>query len=150
MDPLIFQGVTLAVALVGAVLGVMNTWRNMNQDRLRLVVKPAQFYVSGSYKLGIEVINLSTFPVTLAHYEFFLHGTDRHIQFAPDFLGGESLPVRLEPRTAVTAFLRHGATQVEGFALVRSAYVITACGNNVEATSKALAAFVMNEARARQ
>lgn len=150
MDPMIFQGVTLAVALVGAVLGVMNTWRNISQDRLRLVVRPTQAYFdNGSHQLSVEVTNLSTFPVTLTNYGFFMHGTRRHLQFIPDFPRGETLPVRLEPRTSVTAFLRHGATEVDGFARVRSAYVLTACGNTVEATSSALNAFVMNEARAR-
>ena len=147
---MIFQGITLAVALVGAVLGVMNTWRNMNQDRLRLVVKPTQAYFdNGSHQLCIDVMNLSTFPVTLTHYGFFMHGTSRHMQFIPDFPRGESLPIRLEPRTSVTAFLRHGATEVDGFASVRSAYVLTACGNTIEATSNALDAFVMDETRAR-
>lgn len=150
MDPMIFQGITLAVALVGAVLGVMNTWRNLNQDRLRLIVKPTQAYFdNGSHRLSIDVINLSTFPVTLTHYGFFMRGTNRHIQFIPEFARGETLPIRLEPRTSVTAFLRHGAAEVDGFAFVRSAYVLTACGNTVEATSNALDAFVMNKTRAR-
>jgi hypothetical protein len=35
------QAITLSVAVLGAVLGVINTWQGLNKSRLKLKVKPA-------------------------------------------------------------------------------------------------------------
>jgi hypothetical protein len=107
------------------------------------------FFTNGDYRLSIEVINLSAFPVTITHFGFMLRGTTAHMQFIPDFPGGERLPIRLEARAAVTALLASGAEQTDNFPLVKSAYVKTACGRTVEGRSRALTSFIHNEALAR-
>jgi len=35
-----FGGATLGIALLGAFLGEMNTWREMNRDRAKMRVRP--------------------------------------------------------------------------------------------------------------
>jgi len=41
----ISQAITLAIAVVGAVLGITNTWRNVTRDRLRVVVDESGLYI---------------------------------------------------------------------------------------------------------
>jgi hypothetical protein len=57
--------------LLGAVLGIMNTWRAFDRDRIRIRIEPAFFIRTdgivsmGGYRLIIT--NLSYFPVTIMH-----------------------------------------------------------------------------------
>ena len=100
--------ITTVLAVLGAVLGLYNAWRNWIQDRVVLRVKVSQ----GIGGLGvemhtIEITNLSSFPLTITHIGFDLLGTDRHAQIPfPNFLRGETLPIRLESRTSVTVLHR--------------------------------------------
>jgi hypothetical protein len=64
--------VTLGLAGLGAVLGVMNTWQAMSRERLRLRVRPMQIVSGGGLSFGIEVVNLSSFPVTVEEVGFTL------------------------------------------------------------------------------
>lgn len=125
----VFEVVTFAIALLGAVLGIYNAWRNWIQDRVRLRVKTSiGFGNDGTRVFLIEAINLSSFPVTITHIGFDLIGTDRHAQIAyPQFTRGESLPVRLEPRTSATVVHVIANAPANGWQLVRRVYVRTAC-----------------------
>lgn len=122
--------VTFGVALLGAVLGVYNAWRNWVQDRVRLRVKTSMDGgADDAQSVVIEVINLSSFPVTITHVGFNLLGTDRHAQIPfPHFTRGETLPVRLESRTSVTVLHAAAIAPPYGWQIVRSVYVLTACG----------------------
>ena len=64
--------VTIGAAAIGDVLGIINTLYNLNQKRVRLKIRPAySFFVPGVGRFfSIEVINLSTFPVTIALFGF--------------------------------------------------------------------------------
>lgn len=141
------QLVTLAIAIVGAVLGVLNTWRAFSQDRVRLVIKPvyATLVPSGEECLSISIRNLSTFAITVTHIGFTMQGTDRHLQLLPLFLQpAGQLPVRLEPRTAFTAFAAPGATEVAGMGRADKVYVSTACGQRMLGKRDELAAALHN------
>lgn len=126
---------TLAIALLGAVLGVINLWRAWDRDRVKLRVA-AQAWVdsSGQNGLGIEVINLSYFPVTVTQVGF--DRSDRQIYLHPALL--KDLPKRLEARAAFTGYLPAGADEDENFALVTRAFAKTACGCRFTAGSAAL------------
>jgi hypothetical protein len=39
------QAITLAIAIVGAVLGITNTWRNVTRDMLRVIVDESVLYI---------------------------------------------------------------------------------------------------------
>jgi len=59
------QLITFSLAVLGAVLGIMNTWENFDKDRIKLKVIPARAVVGGSYqdiKLAISITNFSSFP----------------------------------------------------------------------------------------
>jgi hypothetical protein len=42
------QWITLVVALVGAVLGIINTWQNLSKSRVKLRVLPKRAIPSGA------------------------------------------------------------------------------------------------------
>lgn len=149
MDFTGLQAVTLAIATIGAVLGVLNTWRAFSSDRLVVKVRPLLARNGAAVHLCVEVVNLSAFAVTITHMGFDMRGTDRHLQFVPLRIGGGELPVRLESRTAFTGYMAAGAHQSPGFERVINAYVQTACGHKITGRSKMLEV-VVDQARGAQ
>lgn len=99
----IVGGVTLGIALVGAVLGILNTWRNLDRDRPKLRVRPFHVIPVGGYgemhsdiNFGIEVVNLSSFPLTVSEVGFRHKGlTSRSAAIQPLTLDGKPMPRRL-------------------------------------------------------
>lgn len=137
-------GMTLGIALVGAVLGILNTWRNFDRDRPKLRVTPMHAIPVGGYEraysgigFGIEVINLSPFPITVREVGFMHRGlSDRAVVVEPVTVDNKGTPRRLEPREAV-AFYMETPSPREGRPL-RCAYASTACGLTFTGTSGAL------------
>ncbi|CAA2161203.1 hypothetical protein MBRA_06363 [Methylobacterium brachiatum] len=104
------EAVTLAVAVLGAVLGLMNTWNAISARRVRLVVKTTFAYsldaLEAPFMAGIEVINLSAFAVTVTEVGFTLRGTThRAASSFPRIIDGKPWPRRLEAREAVSAYV---------------------------------------------
>jgi hypothetical protein len=64
--------ITIGLASIGAVLGVMNAWNALSQRRVRLVVRPMFAHQSsgGAPMLSISVRNLSNFPLTIDEVGF--------------------------------------------------------------------------------
>jgi hypothetical protein len=124
--------ITLAIALLGAVLGIINTLHQLNRDRVRLRVTPKVVnLISGGNvsdsKLCIEVINLSTFAVTVCGVGFKSQKHDLLV-INPLLYDGGIWPRRLEPRQSVTAFLSEDWKQNKDIPLARKAFARTECG----------------------
>lgn len=121
--------VTLAIAVLGAVLGVLNTYMQWRVQRARVRVQPLVARINGnSLRFCIEITNLSAFPLTLTSVSLVRGRGEPMFGFHPEFLTGQRLPIRLEARTSITAFLPAGAEQHEAFAGVRNVQVETQCG----------------------
>ena len=135
------QAITLAVAVLGVVLGVINTWHGLDRSRVKLRVNPVQVKPIGAapthVRFGIEVMNLSAFPVTIADVGFYHRRTDkRTIYTSPFFIDGGSWPRRLEPRSSVTVYGPR-PVNLPGHPLT-AAYAKTECGHVKTGTSPAL------------
>jgi len=136
--------VTFGIALLGAVLGIINTWRNINRDRVRLRVTPKQAIPFGAAELThpninfcIDVINLSFFPLTISEVGVLHKGLDsRGAVFQPITLDGTSIPRKLEAREAVSFYMEYPQPR-DGHPLV-SAYAKTSCGRMFKGISPAL------------
>jgi hypothetical protein len=129
----------LAFGLVGAVLGILNTWRAFDRDRIRVRVVPvALIYENGADGFGIEVTNLSYFPVTVSGLGFTVRGHDERLTFLPSDIRGCQLPQRMEPRTSFTAILPVRTGDHPKWSFVHRAYADTACGRRFTGTSGAL------------
>jgi hypothetical protein len=104
--------VTVSLALLGAVLGIINTVHSLNQNRLKLVVRAKSAYpvFGGTFgqKMGcIEVTNLSAFPVYVSEIGFEIpHATNRLALLQPITTDGLSFARRLESRQSVTGYFQ--------------------------------------------
>jgi hypothetical protein len=132
----LYESITFGFALLGAVLGVMNTWNAINRTRVRLRVSPSYLIAmpNGDPFFGIEVVNLSSFPVTIAEAGFFLPGRQRSVIVEP--LWGVTLPRRLESREAVTIAFHPGEMAARKDRIGK-AFCKTACGVEVSGDSPA-------------
>jgi hypothetical protein len=133
--------VTLGLAVLGAGLGLLNTWSAVNQRRVRLRVKPVHVVTAtGAPMFGIDVVNLSGFPVTVFEVGFTIGRTvdaaRRLTVFQPILVDGKPWPRRLEGRTSVSVFLDPNSLPV-GERIGR-AYARTECGEARYGSSPAL------------
>jgi hypothetical protein len=135
------QGITLAIALLGAVLGVVNTWRAIDATRLKVKVVPGYVHFVGvgdaSVGFYVAVTNLSSFPITVDNVGFLYRGTkERGVLVRYTLSDGGKLPRRLEPRSSVSVYCDI-PDSLRGHP-VKCAYALTACGVTCTGTSKAL------------
>lgn len=143
------QNITLITAIIGAVcgvfgavLGIINTCYQVSRNKIRLKVIPSHAIPVGAIanlgiNFGIEVINLSEFPVTIVDVGFLLRDNRRATLSPVESIDQPGkLPLRLEPRTSYHKYFN---TDMAGFPeQVRSAYVLTQCGELITGTSGAL------------
>ena len=121
---------TISCAVIGAVLGIINTWQGLNQRRVKLKVVPTTAYPvnhGGEFapEMGcIEVTNLSAFPVTVREVGFTDGDPRKKARAAiPQPIGG-SLPHRLESRASVSLYFDWKRLKRN----MKRAYVLTDCG----------------------
>jgi hypothetical protein len=132
---------TIGAAALGAVLGIMNTWNSISQRRVRLRIRPAHAIGApdGRHMFAIEVINLSTFAVTISDVGLCTRRGikgPRHAVGLPLIIDGKPWPRRLEPREAVSAYFDHySISDRQG---IRKAYARTSCEEVAYGSSPAL------------
>lgn len=141
MDQMLVQAVTLSIATVGAVLGLLNTWHTLETSRVKLKVMPAHAIPFGgmdeSIRFCIQVTNMSAFAVTINEVGLLLHGSDKRAAITtPILIDGGSWPRRLEARSSVTAYARR--PEHTPSSRIRCAYARTDCGTMKKGNSKAL------------
>jgi len=149
MEMLNQQNITLVTAIIGAVcgvsgaiLGVINTWNQLTKNKVRLKVTPVHAIPVGTLansgvNFGIEVINLSDFPVTISDVGFLLKNKKRAtLCMVISIDQPAKLPIRLEPRTAYKKYFNIDEAKLPK--LTKYAYVDTQCGELITGTSGAL------------
>ena len=165
------QLVTLITAIIGAgcgilgaVLGIINTWHQMSRTRVRLRVVPKLAWMIDSQnfltadrpargmehsvrnrppdRVCIEIINLSAFPVTVSDVGFGRVSEPRGILFRPELSPGKTWPVRLESRECFTAYGAAGMTPHECTLKDAVAYATTDCGTTTYGSSPIFKDFV--------
>lgn len=136
----LLQGVTLAIAVLGAVLGVINTWHALDRTRVKLRVRPKHAFPVGGFDsrltFCIEITNLSAFAVTVEEAGVLYKGSNsRDAYTQPVLIDGGAWPRRLESRSSVTVYGQSPEPHL-GHAL-KCAYARTACGVVRKGTSPA-------------
>lgn len=135
--------ITITIAALGAVLGIINTWHALDQRRVRLRVVPkiAHPFVGGDFgaPMGcIEVVNLSAFPVSISEIGFTIDGDPRkHKRLAIlEPLTSDRKPITrtLEPRHGVTGYFDLNRME----AGIHKAYACTECGEVAYGSTPAL------------
>lgn len=138
----LFEAITFAIAVLGAALGVINTWVGLSKERVKLVVTPKYAIPIGNapnqIEFCIEVVNLSAFPVTVSEVGLFYRGTKkRSVIPNPIAFDDGPFPRRLEPRSAVSLYSVRPSMIVEG-RKIKCAYASTDCGVIRKGNSPAL------------
>ncbi len=135
--------ITLGAALLGAGLGIMNTWHAISARRVRLRVRPS-FAIgpAGQQMFSIEVVNLSSFPLTISEVGFSLDWRDidrgsRAAVTMPIVIDRKPWPRRLEAREAVSLYF-DPPDPGRGGKMIGKAYAQTSCGEVCYGTSPAL------------
>jgi hypothetical protein len=154
--------ITLLVAVVGATLGVVNFALRLRDDRVKLKVVPKLAFMQGTGilnsatqgnliqymerygppNIGIEVVNLSKFPVVISEVGLresgFLTPDVRAVLVTPLLPHGDKWPKRLEPRESVSAYFEADVSRSYQFTSKTRAYATTACDVTKAGTSGAL------------
>lgn len=135
--------VTISIAAVGAVLGIINTVHSLDQRRVKLRVTPKSAHFVYGGELGeemvcIEVINLSAFPVSVQEIGFTISGDvskgKRAVITAPITMDRQPFPRRLESRQAVSGYFDLKSMPKN----IGKAYVRTDCDEIAYGVSPAL------------
>jgi len=141
-EPSTLQLFTFALAVLGSVLGVINTWVNLDKNRVKIKVVPQRAIPVGGadpkIKFCIDITNLSSFPISISDAGVFYHGTkNRGATVSPIFSDGEGRwPKRLQPRESLTVYSQ--LPNAEPGKKIRCAYAKTQCGIITEGNSGAL------------
>ena len=130
--------VTLLIAVSGLLLGLFNTWRLWDRDRVKLRLKSTQetwgaALGNPSAVFSIRVENSSTFPITIEEA-----GVVFEKAYAPCISFSQTLekdgdtwtnelPLRIEPRNSITLTGSVEESEVQKFE-VKYLFVKTACG----------------------
>ncbi len=141
MEHVTAQAVTLSIAVLGAALGLINTWHGLDKSRPKLRVRPAHAIPVGaaprSLTFCIEVTNLSAFPLTVCDVGVLYRGTaDRGAVVTPVLADGGPWPRRLESRASVTVYFQRPDSYPGR--RIKCAYAKTQCGVMKTGTSPAL------------
>lgn len=138
--------ITFAIAVLGAGLGLFNTWQAWRDRsvRLRVIPKYAEAVDHNMQRLGmhclsIEVQNLGAYPVTIEEVGLLIGRArgdlPRRAPFpASQLLMGPSLPHRLERHDAISLVVTLGNLPRADFT---GAYARTAAGHLRKGTSAA-------------
>ena len=138
--------ITSGTAVAGVILGLYNLWRQQSTDRVKLRVTPAIVIAGGPtgvlthtsftvtpanvpeyVQLSVEVLNLSTFPVTIDEIGMTMSSAGRMSFVGARTSDRETLPLRLESREALTLYTESYHTSE--FARGRDLFAETACGH---------------------
>ena len=151
--------VAIITGVTGAVLGIYNFFHSRGQEKVRLRVVPKgvrfggtmslssvnEFATgpNGAHALGLEVINLSKFAVTVDEVGLMPRGQSRFAVPSPIIKDNKDWPRKLEPRESVTVYFdMQDLLQHSEVATVKRAYASTACGSTCFGTTAALKDFV--------
>ena len=156
------QLVTLITAIIGAgcgilgaVLGIINMWHQLSKDAVRLRILPAHALPvgrggPGKWTLSIEVVNLSAFAVTVDEVGLELVKKEHLINTPTTTTNHGALPVRLEPREALTVLCYPDLEANPRLAEVHAAYARCQCGTIRHGNSPALKQLVREAGEKRQ
>lgn len=134
--------ITLAIAVLGAVLGLLNTWHSIDNRRLKVRVRFLNVVaLDDSIDAGIEVTNLSAFPLTIREVGMTLRRARGRpaevLLIVPRVASPRELPARLEPREQTTVYFK--AAELPHIAAeLGKAYAKTTCGETFKGETGAL------------
>ena len=130
----VVDGITLAIAIIGALLGVVNTWNSVSNTKPKMRVRFLANYSTPDIRLSgysIEVVNLSSFSLTiqevgLSMSPFWKRDIERLLLTSNSRMG-DQMPCRLEPREQGNFYFQ-GEISGQSPKKITAAYAKTSCG----------------------
>ena len=155
------QAITLAIAVLGAALGLINTWHAIDKKRVKIRVRPKHAIPVGAadpsafftfdlsrpkhaipveaadprFTFCIEITNLSEFAITIDEAGVYKGTDSRGAYTQPIIIDGKPWPRRLEPRSSVTVYGQPPQRKPDH--ALKCAYARTECGVTRTGTSPA-------------
>jgi hypothetical protein len=128
-----FDYITIVIAIIGASLGIINMFYNFNRDRVKLRVIPNIWKIcikdEISERFGIEVINLSTFPVTIRQLGYYdKRNKINVITGLSGFINPIQLPIKLGPRESFSLYGDVEFHKNKDLLNIKCWYAYTICG----------------------
>jgi hypothetical protein len=122
--------ITLAIAVLGAVLGLLNTLRALAKDRPRLRVNVKGWLTGyGDSGFCIEIANTGFVPVSVSQVGILLRRPRGQVfLFAPYGIGVQSFPHALGPGESMTVYAPPGTDEHPALAHATRAFARTATG----------------------
>lgn len=158
------------MGVVGSVLGIINTWDLLRKNKVRLRVVPKFTHMVGGtfllnatrsnpltkeliaaghpLRLSVEVVNLSSFPVTISEIGFGRPDEQRYILTESELSPGKTWPIRLDSREAVTAYAAVGVGIDPRVLSKPVAFALTECGCKAFGSSPIFKQYIRELARA--
>lgn len=144
MDQNSINFITFAIAVIGAILGIINTIYAIDKDRVKLKVYPVVGYTIGTKDLkeryiGIEIINLSIFPVSISQVGFILEKAIQRVAIIRPFTtqGSIYLPYKLPSREKITLYANYDSI-MDNPVLIKCVYCETECAILTKGKSKVI------------
>lgn len=136
------ENITLAIAILGVALGVLNYWRSISKDKIHLRVIPKHFNdTTGGAGVCVSITNLGFLPATVSEVGIMLRDGNR-LAALHSYGTNEMLPKLLEPRTSFTFYFAPGTHKDPRIADACYAYAWTACDRKIKGKSKALKSMI--------
>ena len=134
------DGVTLAIALIGAALGIFNTVRSVFRDKPRLRVCAKRFVTSnGDDGLCVEVVNCGAISVSVIQVGLDVSKPRGHIfLFDPLPIGVQNFPHLLQPGTKMDVYLGGRAQQHPSLRQATRPFARTATGGTFRGGRRAV------------
>jgi hypothetical protein len=134
--------ISLGVAVCGLTLGIINFLKSWDKDRIKIKVTPQHAIPVGSADpsivCSIEILNLSSFPITISQVGFLYFGTkDKGMITNIVTFDQGKFPRRLESRESFSVYVDAEPFFGSG-KKVKSVYAATSCGIVQKGNSKAL------------
>lgn len=133
MDPISI--ISAAAGVIGTAISVLSFKQTVSGQTPKLNVIPVPGWTTPQLIpcVCVEVVNLSSFPVTISEIGLNCHSGRRYV--AIGFLtNGSQLPQRVEPRASLTAYFLAADVDIN---LVTTAFAKTSCGHVQEGDSPA-------------
>jgi len=132
---------TLVIAIVGALLGIINTIKALRKDTMRVKILPSWETDFSLTQLSVNVINLSQFPITIENVGFKINR--KQILYIWDIRTESKendgyLPQEINPRNKLKIPISLRVVADSNFRNVKKVIIITADGRKFYGTSPAL------------
>ena len=142
------NSITLAIAVLGAALGVLNFIRAVSRDKVQIKIKPSCYVMAPPgmepiQGMAVDVINLGFIPVTISNA--YVQMKDKSLMADTKIttnLGKGKIPVRLEARESTTFYFSPELNRDKRLLDAKCILVKTACGKKLKKSNRVFKSWV--------